>query len=479
MQAVISRLSRTALATLVLASLVIVVSACGLLVAALPRIPLFALAGALGLALLAWTIVSRLRSTALLRQREQEQNAMEKEWANKTFWFEQLLDLVQMPITVTDRDMNWTFINAAVEKLLGKSRKEILGLQCSQWGAGICNTPNCGIQRLRKGFNQTIFTQWGLDFLVDTTHLYDLEGNVVGHVEIVTDISTKVQVRGQVRDAIESIVTSSTQIEKSTESLATGASSQASSLEEIASTMENLNDQTKLNVQSAVKARDIATQSMRQAEVGNDGMAKVVVAMREINKSSENIKDIVHTIQEIADQTNMLSLNAAIEAARAGEAGRGFAVVADEVGNLANKSLESVKKTTEIVESITKSIAAASGMLDSTAHQLDEILTGTRTVTEISNHTAELNEQQADAIEEVRQSLEHINEITQSTAANSEETSATISSLTQQIGDLSTVVDHMKLDSDDKQNEKLESLLAEVKRTDLQKPKVVAALGRS
>lgn len=79
----------------------------------------------------------------------------------------------------------------------------------------------------------------------------------------------------------------------------------------------------------------------------------------------------------------------------------------------------------------------------------------------------------------MRQSLEHINEITQSTAANSEETSATISSLTQQIGDLSTVVDHMKLDSDDKQNEKLESLLAEVKRTDLQKPKVVAALGRS
>ena len=149
------------------------------------------------------------------------------------------------------------------------------------------------------------------------------------------------------------------------------------------------------------------------------------------------------------------------------------------MGSLANKSLDSVKKTTEIVESITKSIAAASGMLDTTAHQLDQILAGTRTVTEISNHTAELNEEQAAAIEQVRQSLDHINGITQSTATNSEETSATISALSQQIGDLSTVVDHMKLDNDDKQNEKLETLLAEVKRADQMKAKAVSVASRS
>jgi methyl-accepting chemotaxis protein len=479
MQALISRLNRSSVVTIVLAFVVVAAAAAGLLIDALPRTTLFGVAGVLSIVLAAWVFMSRNRLIAAARSDVEERSAAEKEWANKAHWYEQLLDLVQMPITVTDRDMNWTFINAAVEKLLGKSRKEIAGSPCSQWGAGICNTPNCGIQRLRKGFNQTIFTQWGMDFLVDTTHLYDLEGNIIGQVEIVTDISTKVQVRGHVREAIESIVTSSTQIERSTESLATGASSQASSLEEIASSMENINEQTKLNVQSAVKARDIAAQSMRQAEEGNEGMAKVVVAMREINKSSENIRDIVHTIQEIADQTNMLSLNAAIEAARAGEAGRGFAVVADEVGSLANKSLDSVKKTTEIVESITKSIAAASGMLDTTAHQLDQILAGTRTVTEISNHTAELNEEQAAAIEQVRQSLDHINGITQSTATNSEETSATISALSQQIGDLSTVVDHMKLDNDDKQNEKLETLLAEVKRADQMKAKAVSVASRS
>ena len=364
MQAIVTRLNRTAAVALILGFLLALLGAAGLLAAALPRTPLLVLTGVLSAALVGWLLSARRKLAAELRRKEQDQRAMIKEWGNKAWWYEQLLDRVQNPIAVTDSDMNWTFINAAVEKLLGKTRKEVFGQTCSQWGAGICNTRNCGIQRLRKGFNQTIFTQWGLDFLVDTSYLHDLDGNRVGQVEIVTDITTKAQVRSQVREAIDAIVTSSNQIEKATESLAGGASAQAASLEEIASTVESLNEQTKANVESAAKAREIATEAMRQAEEGNGRMGQVVGAMRGINESSENIREIVRAIRDIADQTNMLALNAAIEAARAGEAGRGFAVVADEVGHLANKSLESVKKTTGIVESIIKSIGAASGMLD-------------------------------------------------------------------------------------------------------------------
>ena len=468
MQSIISRLNRTTTVVVVLGLVVLVLSTLGLLLTSLPRAPLGALTAIAAAGAAAWLLVARRRLASALLQREKDELARAREWEDKAYWYEQLLDLVQMPITVTDMDMNWTFINAAVEKLLGKSRREIFGQQCNHWGAGICKTQNCGIQRLRKGLNQTIFTQWGMDFLVDTNYLKNLDGEKVGHVEIVTDISTKVQVRGQVREAVESIVSSSGQIEKATHSLADGASTQAANFEQIASTMDNINAQTKVNVESATQAREIATSSMRQAEEGNGKMTQVVSAMREINESSEKIQEIVRTIQDIADQTNLLALNAAIEAARAGDAGRGFAVVADEVSHLSGKSLESVKKTTTIVEEIVKSIAAVSRMVDETAHQLGSILSGTKTVSEISSRTADLNQQQAGAIAQVRQSLDHANVITQETAANSEETSATISNLSRQIADLSTVVDRMKLDNNDQQNAKLEALLAEVKRNDAQ-----------
>ena len=239
MQEIISRLNRAAIVSAVSGFLAIVAIATAYLLQGLVRTAALAIACALSAIFVIWLLASRSTLARALQKKDLDFSKRAQEWANKVYWYEQLLDLVQMPMTVTDNDMNWTFINAAVEKLLGKSRKEIFGQHCSHWGAGICNTRNCGIQRLRSGFNQTIFTQWGLDFLVDTTYLKDLDGNTVGHVEIVTDISTKVQVRGQVREAIESIVTSSSQIEKATQSLADGASTQAANLEEIASTMES------------------------------------------------------------------------------------------------------------------------------------------------------------------------------------------------------------------------------------------------
>jgi PAS domain-containing protein len=450
----------------VLALAAIIAIVLGLFLGDLPRLIALAAAVLCCTAVVTWLLAGRGALARLLEPKDREAAVAAREWANKAHWYEQLLDLVQLPITVTDLDMNWTFVNAAVERLLGKSRKEIFGTPCSQWGAGICKTQNCGITRLRGGFTQTIFTQWGLDFLVDTTYLEDLEGNRIGHVEIVTDISTKVQVRGRVREAMEVIVDSSRQIEKATANLADGASTQAASLEEVAGAMDGLHEQTKLNTESATRADEIARGSMAQAKKGNDAMAKVVDAMRQINESSESVREIIRTIRDIADQTNLLALNAAIEAARAGDTGRGFAVVADEVGKLSGRSLESVKKSTEIVESILGSIAEANAMLQEAARQLGAIVTGTTSVSEISRRTAELNAQATGAIGQVKKSLEEVNSVTQQTAASSEETSATIGTLSRQIDDLAGVVESMKLDNNEAQNAKLEALLGEVKRNE-------------
>lgn len=110
---------------------------------------------------------------------------------DKVFWYEQMLDSIPFPISVTDMDMNWTFFNKPAEQVTGLSRKEMLGKQCSNWGADICETENCGIQLLRKGTLVSNFKQPGLDknFQVDTAYLKDANGNSIGHIEIVQDIT--------------------------------------------------------------------------------------------------------------------------------------------------------------------------------------------------------------------------------------------------------------------------------------------------
>jgi len=98
---------------------------------------------------------------------------------------ESILDAVNSPISVTNNNMEWTFINKAVEQFLGVKRKEIIGLKCSSWKSNICDTQNCGIKRLREGFKETYFQQFGGEYHVLVSYLYDENGEMDGHVEVV------------------------------------------------------------------------------------------------------------------------------------------------------------------------------------------------------------------------------------------------------------------------------------------------------
>ncbi|MCL2698898.1 MAG: PAS domain S-box protein, partial [Defluviitaleaceae bacterium] len=110
--------------------------------------------------------------------------------AEKANWYESLLDAIPFPISVTDNNMNWTFINKPTEMFLGKTRKDVAGQHCSNWGAAICNTDQCGISCLKRGVMQTKFTQNGMHFQVNVTVLKDLKGNDVGYIEVVQDTTT-------------------------------------------------------------------------------------------------------------------------------------------------------------------------------------------------------------------------------------------------------------------------------------------------
>jgi PAS domain S-box-containing protein len=103
----------------------------------------------------------------------------------KIYWLESILDAVNSPITVTNKDMEWTFVNKAVEQFLGVKREDIIGLKCSSWKASICDTQNCGITRLRNGFKETYFQQFNKEYHVLVSYLYNEKGEIDGHVEVV------------------------------------------------------------------------------------------------------------------------------------------------------------------------------------------------------------------------------------------------------------------------------------------------------
>jgi len=122
---------------------------------------------------------------------------------NKVKWYEDMLDTIPFPISVTDNNMKWTFINKAVEDLLGVRRKDMIGRPCSEWNANICRTENCGIEKLRKNILQTAFEQKGMNFQVDTAYLKNIRGEQIGHIEIVQNISATVKVRNFLQKEVQ------------------------------------------------------------------------------------------------------------------------------------------------------------------------------------------------------------------------------------------------------------------------------------
>jgi methyl-accepting chemotaxis protein len=120
-------------------------------------------------------------------------NQMLDALGERVHWYEELLDAIPFPLSVTDAQMNWTFINRPVEKFLGVKRAEVLGKPCHNWNANICKTENCGVARLRANHPETVFQQQGLSFRVDTSYLHDSKGEVIGHVEVVQDITAMIK----------------------------------------------------------------------------------------------------------------------------------------------------------------------------------------------------------------------------------------------------------------------------------------------
>ncbi|MFO7569708.1 MAG: methyl-accepting chemotaxis protein [Smithellaceae bacterium] len=239
-----------------------------------------------------------------------------------------------------------------------------------------------------------------------------------------------------VSETIANVSSGSAQVFSSAQQLADGSSAQASSLEETSSSLEELSSMTKQNADNANQARAMMQEAGQIVEKVNRHMDDMAKAITEISKSSEETGKIIKTIDEIAFQTNLLALNAAVEAARAGEAGAGFAVVADEVRNLAMRSAEAAKNTSELIENTIKAVKNGNELTTSTQDAFKDNVASSVKISQLVDEIATASQEQANGISQINRAVAEMDKVVQQAAYNAESSAAASDSMNSEVNRL-------------------------------------------
>ena len=237
----------------------------------------------------------------------------------------------------------------------------------------------------------------------------------------------------------------SAQLSGAAGALAEGATENAASLEETSAALEELSSMTSRNAENALEANALMARGAEAVIQAEDSMGKVIGAMEEISHSGHEIGKIIKTIDEIAFQTNLLALNAAVEAARAGEAGAGFAVVADEVRNLAIRSAEAARNTSELIAATITNINSGSEMVNATAEAFKAVETSSLKVAGLVSEVAEASREQSQGISQITIAMNEMDKVTQSNAASAEESAGAAGQLSLLAGNLLSAVREMRI----------------------------------
>jgi methyl-accepting chemotaxis protein len=243
----------------------------------------------------------------------------------------------------------------------------------------------------------------------------------------------------------ESVSANATEMNDGAQSLSSGVTEQAASIEEISATVTQVAAQIRENAKNANAVKASALESVSNAEESRIIMSQLETSMKDIQKSTTNIQKVLKMINDIAFQTNILSLNAAVEAARAGQHGKGFAVIAEDVRNLALKSATAADETTDMLDSIVQTINESVDFAKQTNESLNKIVTGANDSLHLSNEVAAASGEQSTAIEQITLSLDQISQVVQTTSVNAQQSAASSDTLSDEADHLMGIVSGFKV----------------------------------
>ena len=245
--------------------------------------------------------------------------------------------------------------------------------------------------------------------------------------------------------AIGGMRSGTSEVSQAADDLSRRTEQQAASLEETAAALDEITATVKTTADGAHKAQEVTNQARHGAEKSGAVVREAVAAMAQIEKSSQQIGQIIGVIDEIAFQTNLLALNAGVEAARAGEAGKGFAVVASEVRALAQRSAEAAKEIKELISTSSQQVEQGVDLVGQTGAALEKIVAQVTEITSLVTEIAASAREQSTGLGEVNSAVNQMDQVTQQNAAMVEQSTAASHNLAQEADELARLVSQFRL----------------------------------
>lgn len=306
------------------------------------------------------------------------------------------------------------------------------------------------VERLRDYINYIDEVSAILKQIAEGDLVFELKQNYSGEFEriktSILDIQSTLSFQvNQIATVADQVASGSNLVSNSSMALSQGATEQASAIQQLTASLEEVAAQTSHNARNAERANELAQRAKINAAKGDSHMNETLNAMDDINQSSGSIGKIIKVIDDIAFQTNILALNAAVEAARAGQYGKGFAVVAEEVRHLAAKSANAAKETTDMIENSIKKVEAGTKIAKESAKVLGEMVGEIEEVAALVNAITLASDEQAVAIEQINTGISQVSQVVQTNAATAEESAAASEELSAQAQQLRANVNVFKV----------------------------------